>query len=102
MKGLMYGGPELVFLVAGAALAVAVSPWARRRYVTWGALRPDGAGTRLISRNRITPPGGNPAVRALYDVVMAPGSLIMERRMLQGIRQRAEGLSALPDPVTGS
>ena len=65
-------------------------------------LRPDGAGTRLISRNRITPPGGNRAVRALYDVVMAPGSLLMERRMLQGIRQRAEGLSALPDPDTAS
>jgi hypothetical protein len=57
-------------------------------------LRPDGAGTRLISRNRIVPPGNNRAARALYDTVMAPVSLIMERRMLYGIKERAEGLSA--------
>ncbi|MEU8817003.1 hypothetical protein [Actinoplanes sp. NPDC048796] len=56
-------------------------------------LRVRGAGTRLISRNRIIPPGPNRMVRALYDTVMAPGSLIMERRMLRGIKHRAEGLS---------
>jgi hypothetical protein len=65
-------------------------------------LRQDGAGTRLISRNRIVPPGGSRVARALYDAVMAPGSLIMERRMLHGIRQRAEGLSALTDRVPAS
>jgi hypothetical protein len=57
-------------------------------------LRPVGAGTRLISRNRIVSPGGNRAVRALYDAVMAPGSLIMERRMLHGIKERAERVAA--------
>jgi hypothetical protein len=59
-------------------------------------LRPTGKGTRLISRNRISPPGTNPAARLLYDVVMAPGSLVMERRMLHGIRERAERLNGRP------
>jgi hypothetical protein len=49
-------------------------------------------GTRFISRNRI-------AVRepSLGDrigmAVMEPGSLVMERKMLLGIKQRAEGLA---------
>jgi hypothetical protein len=60
-------------------------------------LRPDRGRTRLISRNRISPPGTIRVARLIYDVVMAPGSLIMERRMLHGIKERAErGLSALP------
>ncbi|MBQ0988727.1 SRPBCC family protein [Micromonospora sp. PSH03] len=56
-------------------------------------LRPDGAGTRLISRNRIALVGGPGPVRIAYRLVMEPGSLIMERRMLLGIKQRAEGTS---------
>jgi hypothetical protein len=63
-------------------------------------LRPDRAGTRLISRNRISPPGTSRVARLLYDVVMAPGSLIMERRMLHGIKQRAERLGRSAEPVT--
>jgi hypothetical protein len=31
--------------------------------------------------------------RALYTYVMEPGSLIMERKMLLGIKQRAERLT---------
>jgi hypothetical protein len=209
MKGLVHGGPRAGLLLIGAGLLVAASPWARRRYVTWGAgpeevtatlpgdeflqdaglvstraitidaepsavwpwlvqmgsgrggaytydwvenifglnmrsadeilpqfqnlavgdilplgsqdsamrveicdrdrtlafrsgdgawvwsfeLRPDRGGTRLISRNRIAPPGGSRAARWVYDVVMAPGSLIMERRMLLGIKERAERIT---------
>jgi len=52
----------------------------------------EGTGTRLISRNRIAVPGAPPAVRALNTYLMEPGSLIMERRMLLGIQQRAERL----------
>jgi hypothetical protein len=45
--------------------------------------------TRLISRNRIAASGSWP--RRLVDrVVMEPGSLVMERRMLLGIKERAE------------
>lgn len=46
--------------------------------------------TRLISRNRILVPGASVARRLVDRVVMEPGSLIMERRMLLGIKERAE------------
>ncbi|GAA2564968.1 hypothetical protein GCM10010435_41900 [Winogradskya consettensis] len=62
-------------------------------------LRPVQGGTRLISRNRISPPGTSRAARLLYDVMMAPGSLIMERRMLRGIKERAERIGRSAEPV---
>nr|WP_296076095.1 SRPBCC family protein [uncultured Actinoplanes sp.] len=49
-------------------------------------------GTRLVSRNRIVVPGAAWPARMFYRVVMEPGSLIMERRMLLGIKDRAEAL----------
>jgi hypothetical protein len=57
------------------------------------SLAPEGTGTRLISRNRIAVPGAPRAVRALNTYLMEPGSLVMERKMLLGIRQRAERLA---------
>lgn len=44
--------------------------------------------TRLISRNRIAMKGA--AGQRLGMLVMEPGSLVMERKMLLGIRERAE------------
>jgi len=58
------------------------------------ALVPDGESTRLISRNRIATAALPPAGRLFYTVFMEPGSLIMERKMLLGIKQRAEGTAA--------
>jgi hypothetical protein len=58
------------------------------------ALVPADAGTRLISRNRIATPGASAMARALYKYFMEPGSLIMERKMLLGIKERAERVSA--------
>jgi hypothetical protein len=54
----------------------------------------DGA-TRLISRNRFR----LPTLAARIGMLpMEPGSLVMERRMLRGIKERAERLaSATPD-----
>ncbi len=52
-----------------------------------------GQRTRLISRNRIAIPDAAPVVRALYRYVMEPGSLVMERKMLLGIKERAERLA---------
>ncbi|GAA2606809.1 SRPBCC family protein [Paractinoplanes durhamensis] len=46
-------------------------------------------GTRLLSRNRIAMPDGW-LRRTANRVVMEPGSLVMERRMLLGIKSRAE------------
>jgi hypothetical protein len=56
-------------------------------------LAPAGASTRLISRNRIATPGASRLTRALNTYVMEPGSLIMERKMLLGIKERAERLA---------
>lgn len=57
------------------------------------ALAPVGGGSRLVSRNRIGIPGASGLARALYAYAMEPGSLIMERKMLLGIRRRAERLA---------
>jgi len=55
-------------------------------------LRPEGTGTRLLSRNRIAVPGASKGMHWFYRYVMEPGSLIMERKMLLGIKERAERL----------
>ena len=60
------------------------------------ALAAEGGRTRLISRNRIATPGAPPPVRLLNLLVMEPGSLIMERKMLLGIKHRAERLEQAP------
>jgi hypothetical protein len=52
-------------------------------------LVPDDGSTRLISRNRIAMKGAAAGQR-LGMLVMEPGSLVMERKMLLGIKQRAE------------
>ncbi len=58
-----------------------------------------GAGTtRLVSRNRIVMPGASLVTRLFNLVVMEPGSLVMERKMLLGIKKRAERLSWEQDP----
>jgi hypothetical protein len=57
-------------------------------------LEPDRSGTRLVSRNRITSPGTSPVGRLVFRYLMEPGSLVMERKMLLGIKQRAERLEA--------
>ncbi len=52
-----------------------------------------GERTRLISRNRYRLPGRG---ARLALAVMEPGSLVMERKMLRGIKQRAERLPSGP------
>jgi hypothetical protein len=59
------------------------------------ALAPGDGSTRLISRNRIAMEGAS-AGRRLGMLVMEPGSLVMERKMLLGIKERAERLAAEP------
>jgi hypothetical protein len=50
-----------------------------------------GGTTRLISRNRFRLPRLKDKIGM---IPMEPGSLVMERKMLQGIKQRAERLAA--------
>jgi hypothetical protein len=57
------------------------------------ALVPTNGSTRLISRNRIAMKGAAAGQR-LGMLVMEPGSLVMERKMLRGIKERAERLAA--------
>jgi hypothetical protein len=57
------------------------------------ALVPENGATRLISRNRIAMKGTS-AGQWLGMLVMEPGSMVMERKMLLGIKERAERLAA--------
>jgi hypothetical protein len=54
-------------------------------------LEPEGASTRLISRNRFRLPT---LAARLGMVPMEPASLLMERKMLRGIKERAERLAS--------
>jgi len=56
-------------------------------------LVPENGSTRLISRNRISMKG-TAAAQRLGMLVMEPGSLVMERKMLRGIKERAERAAA--------
>jgi hypothetical protein len=55
--------------------------------------------TRMVSRNRFR----LPTLAARIGMLpMEPGSLLMERRMLRGIKERAERLaSATPNALSG-
>jgi hypothetical protein len=65
-------------------------------------LEEDGGRTRLLSRNRIAISGASAGQR-LGMQVMEPGSLVMERKMLHGIRQRAERLARASElPAAGA
>jgi hypothetical protein len=57
------------------------------------ALVAEDGRTRLISRNRIAMPRAALLARVFTMLVMEPGSLVMERKMLLGIKQRAEDLA---------
>ena len=74
-----------------------VEPRARPRLAVRGRklgmdVRPRGdeGSTRLISRNRFRLPS---LVSRIGMLPMEPGSLVMERKMLNGIKQRAERLA---------
>jgi hypothetical protein len=83
------GGPVMRAEVLEPTRALAI----RTTDQNWAwifALLPDGESTRLISRNRIATEALSPASRLFYLLVMEPGSLVMERKMLLGIKHRAE------------
>ena len=59
-------------------------------------LEPGDGSTRLISRNRFR----LPTVAARLGMIpMEPASLVMERKMLRGIKERAERLARPPGPL---
>jgi hypothetical protein len=63
-----------------------------------GPSAPGKSLTRLVSRNRIRLPETGPVSGALWLYLMEPGSLIMERKMLHGIKDRAERLAKTGRP----
>lgn len=59
---------------------------------TW-VLEPDGRGTRLLSRTRMRTVD-RPLLRRLgVELLLIPASYVMERKMLQGLRRRAESVA---------
>jgi hypothetical protein len=83
------GGPLMRVEVADPPRALAVRS-ADQNWAWIFAVVPEGNSTRLISRNRINARALAPAGRLFYRLFMEPGSLIMERKMLLGIKARAE------------
>ncbi len=63
------------------------------------ALLPQSESTRLVSRNRITLPR-SPATRLFGALIIVPASLVLERKMLLGIKARAERLASDDAPAT--
>ena len=57
---------------------------------TW-VLEPEGGGTRLLSRTRMLVADAGPLQRASTELFLIPASWLMERKMLQGLKLRAEG-----------
>ncbi|MEV5837606.1 hypothetical protein [Nocardia sp. NPDC052112] len=53
-------------------------------------LYPSAGSTRLVSRNRIALPGTAAPARVFNRLLMEPRSWVMERKMLLGIKQRAQ------------
>ena len=66
------------------------------RWVWIFALFPEDEVARLVSRNRIATPGASSLTRVFNLLFMEPGSLVMERKMLLGIKRRAERLASEP------
>jgi hypothetical protein len=86
------GGPVMRVEVLDPPRALAIRT-TDQNWVWIFALLPDGESTRLLSRNRIATKALAPASRLFYLLFMEPGSLVMERKMLLGIKHRAEGTS---------
>ncbi|QLY28546.1 SRPBCC family protein [Nocardia huaxiensis] len=82
-------GPALRVAIADAPHALVFASLDHRWVWAFG-LYPVAGGTRLVSRNRIALPHLSGPSRFVYTSIMEPGSLVMERKMLLGIKERAE------------
>jgi hypothetical protein len=88
--GFGYGANKMTFAIVEPEHVLATRS-ADGNWVWAFILRPEADGTmRLISRNRFR----LPSLRDRIGMIpMEPGSLVMERKMLLGIKQRAERLA---------
>jgi hypothetical protein len=89
-EGFGYGPNKMRFAIVEPEHVLATRSEDGNWVWTFVLVEQDG-GTRLISRNRFHLPTLKDRIGM---VPMEPGSLVMERRMLRGIKQRAERLAA--------
>jgi hypothetical protein len=93
---------DLIPMVAGKDIGVRVKELEPHRRMLWWdeqgeyswewVLEPADGGTRLLQRLRVT---RHPWTRKmLYELVAANGDVVMQRKLLRGIKQRAERLAA--------
>ena len=88
--GFGYGANKMSFKIVEPERVLATQS-ADGNWVWTFVLAEHGGRTRLISRNRFRLPKLKDKIGM---IPMEPGSLIMERKMLSGIKQRAERLAA--------
>jgi hypothetical protein len=91
-EGFGYGANTMSFRLVEPQHVLATQS-ADGNWVWTFVLREQDGETRLISRNRFRLPGLKDRIGM---IPMEPGSLVMERKMLRGIKQRAEQLAAEP------
>jgi len=89
-QGFGYGSNSMRFKIVEPDHVLATQS-ADGNWVWSFILNEDDGGTRLISRNRFRLPRLRDRIGMLP---MEPGSLVMERKMLHGIKQRAERLAS--------
>jgi len=87
-------GPRLRIEVLDAERAMVIRSEDGNWVWAFGLYPMPNGRTRLVSRNRIATPGASHVSRLFTTLIMEPGSLIMERKMLLGIKQRAEKLAS--------
>jgi hypothetical protein len=88
--GFGYGTNKMTFAIVEPERVLATQS-ADGNWVWTFVLREQDGRTRLISRNRFRLPRLKDKVGM---IPMEPGSLVMERKLLKGIKQRAERLAA--------
>jgi len=89
-EGFGYGPNKMSFAIVEPERVLATRS-ADGNWVWTFVLEPEDGRTRLISRNRFRLPRLKDKIGM---IPMEPGSLVMERKMLLGIKQRAELLAA--------
>jgi hypothetical protein len=96
-EGFGYGANKMSFAIVEPEHVLSTRS-ADGKWVWTFVLAEQEGNTRLISRNRFRLPK---LKDKLGMIPMEPGSLVMERKMLRGIKQRAERLASKP-PSGGS
>ena len=85
------GMMRIELLQPASLLVTRVPEW---HWVRIFRLFPDTDVTRLVLRNRIAYPGEGSAAMIWHRLISEQGGLLMESKMLRGIRERAEGATA--------